>query len=76
MIEEKIVNWITKYQIDLLFSENASCLPSHISMALAIKQAVEKTGKPIITHDHDFAWERGDRYVSPHPKINEFVVNY
>ena len=75
VIEEKIVNWITKHKIDLLFSENASCLPSHISMALAIKYAVKKTGKPIITHDHDFAWERGDRYVSPHPKINEFVVN-
>ncbi len=73
VIEDKIVNWINKFKIDLLLSENASCLPSHISMGLAIKNAVIKTGKPIITHDHDFAWERGDRYVSPHSRINELV---
>lgn len=75
VIEVKIINWIQKFDLDLLLSENASCLPSHISMGIAIKNAVIKTGKPIITHDHDFAWERGDRYVSPHPKINEFVEN-
>jgi len=73
VIEDKIVTWIKQFDLDLLISENASCLPSHISMGLAIKNALVKTGKPIITHDHDFAWERGDRYVSPHPKINEFV---
>lgn len=75
VIEDKIVDWVHKFKIDLLLSENASCLPSHISMGIAIKNAAIKTGKPIITHDHDFAWERGDRYVSPHPKINEFVEN-
>jgi len=75
VIEDKIVNWIREYKIDLLLSENASCLPSHISMGIAIKNAVLKSGKPIITHDHDFAWERGDRYVSPHDKINELVEN-
>jgi len=75
VIEDKIVDWIHEYKIDLLLSENASCLPSHISMGIAIKNAAIKTDKPIITHDHDFAWERGDRYVSPHPKINEFVKN-
>ncbi len=75
VIENKIVSWVNKHNLDLLLSENASCLPSHISMGIAIKNAVIKTGKPIITHDHDFGWERGDRYVSPHPKINEFVKN-
>ncbi|MFC2151791.1 glycosyltransferase [Bacteroidota bacterium] len=75
VIEKKIIDWIHKFKIDLLLSENASCLPSHISMGIAIKNAAIVTGKPIITHDHDFAWERGDRYVSPHPKINEFVEN-
>lgn len=73
VIEDKIVKWISKFKIDLLLSENASCLPSHISMGLAIKNAAIKTGKPILTHDHDFAWERGNRYVSPHTRINELV---
>ena len=37
VIEDKIVNWVSEHKIDLLLSENASCLPSHISMVLAIK---------------------------------------
>lgn len=73
VIEDKIVKWAQTYKLDLLLSENASALPSHISMGLAIKNAVEKLGLPTITHDHDFAWERGDRYISPHPKINKIV---
>ncbi len=73
VIEDKIINWVQKFKIDLLISENASALPSHISMGLAIKNAAIHLGIPIITHDHDFAWERGNRYVSPHPKINKIV---
>jgi glycosyltransferase involved in cell wall biosynthesis len=73
VIEDKIINWVHKFKIELLISENASALPSHISMGLAIKNAAKHLGIPIITHDHDFAWERGNRYVSPHPKINKIV---
>lgn len=74
VIYKKILNWISDRQIDLLISENASALPSHLEMGMAINKAVQKTGLPTITHDHDFAWERGDRYVSPHKEINEFVA--
>jgi len=28
---------------------------------------------PIVTHDHDFHWERGQRYISAHPEINQYV---
>ncbi|MFO7828880.1 MAG: glycosyltransferase family 4 protein [Bacteroidales bacterium] len=73
VIEDKITDWAQKNNLDLLISENASALPSHISMGLAIKNAVEKLQIPTITHDHDFAWERDDRYVSPHQKINQIV---
>jgi len=73
VIYKKILNWISERKIDLLISENASALPSHLEMGMAINKAVQKTGIPTITHDHDFAWERGDRYVSPHKEINNFV---
>ncbi|MCG8410913.1 MAG: glycosyltransferase family 4 protein [Bacteroidales bacterium] len=73
VIEQKIVDWTQKYKIDLILSENASALPSHISMGLAIKNAVKKLNIPTITHDHDFAWERGDRYNSPHSEINKLI---
>jgi glycosyltransferase involved in cell wall biosynthesis len=73
VIYKKILNWISSQKIDLIISENASALPSHLEMGLAINKAVHKSGIPTITHDHDFAWERGDRYRSPHREINEFV---
>lgn len=73
VIYKKIINWITERKIDLLISENASALPSHLEMGMAINKVVHKTGLPTITHDHDFAWERGERYISPHKEINDFV---
>lgn len=76
VIYRKILTWIKQEKIELLISENASCLPSHLEMGLAIKNAVKKTGIPAITHDHDFAWERGDRYHSPHQAINEYVESH
>jgi len=73
VIYKKILHWIAERKIDLLISENASALPSHLEMGMAINKAVHKTGLPTITHDHDFAWERGERYISPHKDINTFV---
>jgi glycosyltransferase involved in cell wall biosynthesis len=73
VIYKKILDWIKQQKIELIISENASCLPSHLEMGLAIKNAVKRSGIPTITHDHDFAWERRDRYRSPHPAINEYV---
>jgi glycosyltransferase involved in cell wall biosynthesis len=72
-LQKKIEKWIADNHIDLLISENASSLPSHLEMGLAIKQSVQHLGIPTITHDHDFAWDRGDRYISSHPEINRFV---
>jgi len=73
MIEFKLLEWITNKKIDMLLSENASALPCQLSMGVAIKKIVKRTGIPIVTHDHDFHWERGERYLSVHPEINQFV---
>ncbi|MCF8224974.1 MAG: glycosyltransferase family 4 protein [Bacteroidales bacterium] len=73
VIYKKILDWVRANKIELLISENASALPSHLEMGLAINKAVHKLGIPTITHDHDFAWERDDRYRSPHEEINKFV---
>jgi glycosyltransferase involved in cell wall biosynthesis len=72
-IEEAMLKWVTAKKIDVLLSENASALPCQLSMGVAIKKLIQKTGLPIVTHDHDFHWERGERYVSVHPEINQFV---
>jgi glycosyltransferase involved in cell wall biosynthesis len=73
VIYKKIVHWLEERHIDLIISENASALPSHLEMGMAINKAVHKSGLPTITHDHDFAWERGERYHSPHREINDFI---
>ncbi len=73
MIERAIVKWVNKKKIDVLLSENASALPCQLSMGIAIKKLIKNTGLPIVTHDHDFYWERGQRYISAHPEINQYV---
>ncbi len=73
MIEKKLSRWVHFNKIEVLLSENASALPSHLSMGVAIKNLVKNTGLPIVTHDHDFHWERGKRYVSIHAEINTLV---
>jgi mannosylglucosylglycerate synthase len=73
LICEKLENWVKVYKIDCLLSENASALPSHLAMGVGIKKLVEKISIPIVTHDHDFYWERGSRYISVHDEINILV---
>ena len=73
MIHEAMVKWVEDKKIEVLLSENASALPCHLSMGVAIKKLIKTTGLPIVTHDHDFHWERGERYVSAHPEINQYV---
>ncbi len=73
LIYHKLDKWIKFNKIDIILSENASALPCHLSMGIGIKKLVERTGVPAVTHDHDFHWERGSRYVSGHKEINQFL---
>lgn len=72
-IEKDMRQWVNDKKIDVILSENASALPCQLSMGIAIKKLIQHTGLPIVTHDHDFHWERGERYVSVHPEINKYV---
>ena len=73
IISEKLLNWVSINKIEVLLSENASALPSHLAMGVAIKKLVQNTGLPIVTHDHDFHWERGTRYISEHDEVNTLI---
>jgi len=72
-VATEIFSWVLDKKIDVLLSENASSLPCHLSMGLGIKMASESLTIPIVSHDHDFAWERGDRYATPFREIDELV---
>ena len=69
----QMFKWIMKNDIDLILVENASTLPAHLTMGMAIKQLVQHTGIPTVCHDHDFYWERGDRYNTPFPEVEKIV---
>ncbi|MEZ5070055.1 MAG: glycosyltransferase family 4 protein [Bacteroidales bacterium] len=68
-----MLDWIESNRIEFLISENASALPSQLEMGQAIHMVVHSTGLPTITHDHEFAWDRGSRYQSPLVEIQEFI---
>jgi glycosyltransferase involved in cell wall biosynthesis len=42
-------------------------------MGLGIKLAVDTMDIPVVTHDHDYAWERGARYESPFADVTSLV---
>jgi glycosyltransferase involved in cell wall biosynthesis len=69
----RMFKWIMQNDIDILLVENASALPAHLAMGMAIKQLVQHTGIPTVCHDHDFYWERGDRYKTPFPEVEKIV---
>ena len=69
----KMFQWIMQNKIDIIISENATALPAHLSMGMAIKKLVHNTGIPIICHDHDFSWERDDRYKTPFKEVEEII---
>jgi glycosyltransferase involved in cell wall biosynthesis len=75
-IEKTMLQWVQDKRIDVILSENASALPCQLSMGVAIKKLIQRTGLPCVTHDHDFHWERGARYVSSHPEINQYVDDH
>ena len=58
MIEKRMLEWIKSKKIEVILSENASALPCQLSMGVAIKKVVTRTGLPTVSHDHDFHWER------------------
>lgn len=69
----EMFKWVMENKIDVLLSENASALPAHLSMGMAIKKLVEHTGVKIVCHDHDFYWERGKRYTTPFPEVEKII---
>ena len=69
----RMFQWVMQHKIEVVISENASALPAHLSMGIAVKKLVEHTGIRIICHDHDFHWERGARYHTPFPELQEII---
>ena len=74
-LERGILDWVQRLGIQCLVSENASALPCHLTMGMALQRVFAGTGMPAVTHDHDFAWERGDRYETPFASIRRIIAD-
>ena len=73
VIYRGIVDWIERERIDCLVSENASALPCHLTMGMAIERVFRDTGIAGVTHDHDFHWERPGRYDTTFDGVRRLV---
>ncbi len=72
-IERQVLSWLTTTGIDLLIPQNSTTLPCHLTMGMALKRVIEHTGIPTIAHEHDFHWERGDRYQSRYEGVRSII---
>ncbi len=68
-IEKELEKWMIDKKIDVILTENATALPCHLQMGIALKDLLERTKIQAVAHDHDFSWERGDRYATRYEKL-------
>ncbi len=69
-IRRALEEFIATHQIDLIFVQNASCIPMNIALGIAIRDLVSRTQICTLCHHHDFYWER-DRYL--HNNIQDIL---
>jgi len=74
VIESGIRNWIAEQRIEFLITQNNTALPCHLTMGMALHRVLESTGIPALAHDHDFHWERGERYDSRYPVVQAVIA--
>ncbi len=72
-IEHEVLAWLVEREIELLITQNCTVLPCHLTMGIALKRVIELTGIPTIAHDHDFHWERGDRYHTRYAGVRDII---
>lgn len=72
-IQNKLEDWISKNKINCIIAQNNLALPCHIRMGLAIKDMLVNTGIPCVAHNHDFYWERGERYKSKFESVRQIM---
>lgn len=67
-IEKQFIKLFTEYNIDLIIPNNILCLGRSPHIAMALTNAIMKTDMKVISHHHDFYWERAcfDKPTTPY----------
>ncbi len=58
MLEEQLLAVAYDVRPELLIVQNAWAIPMQLPLARALALLVEDTGLPVLSHEHDYAWER------------------
>lgn len=74
-LTKEIFKWIVRNKLETLLVENAAALPCHLSMGMAVKNIMDYGALHVVTHDHDFSWERSKRYNTPHKEVMDIIRN-
>jgi glycosyltransferase involved in cell wall biosynthesis len=61
-LKAHLAGFIRHFGIDLIVVENASAIPMHLPLGLAVTDMIAEYGLSAIGHHHDFSWERS-RFV-------------
>jgi glycosyltransferase involved in cell wall biosynthesis len=62
-LNRAMYQFVDKFAIDLIITENCLSHPMNVPLGLAIKDLVVESSLPTIGHHHDFGWER-ERFAS------------
>ncbi|MFC1886203.1 glycosyltransferase [Thermodesulfobacteriota bacterium] len=57
-LKVKLHEFIDRFDIDLIITENVLAIPMHVPLGLALTETIAETQIPTIAHHHDFFWER------------------
>jgi glycosyltransferase involved in cell wall biosynthesis len=86
-LKNHIYKFIELFDIDFLVAENCLTIPLNIPLGIALTEVISEVGLPVISHHHDFFWERQHFLINgiweylnmafpPHiPSINHVVIN-
>ncbi len=75
-IKKTIIDIVIKYGIQILNSQNANSIPMHPALGVAIKDVLESENILGIFHNHDFAWEREQKYLGTPYRILKWAIEY
>lgn len=86
-LKDALHNFVRDYKLDLLIPENALAIPLNLPLGLALTEFAVETAMPMISHNHDFFWERQrfhcngcwdylNKAFPPHlPRVQHVVLN-
>lgn len=58
LLQQQVAGFVAEQRVDVVMPQNASTIPMHLPLGVAIARYIRDNDMPAIAHHHDFAWER------------------